>query len=227
MADDILLDAAPSGEKVATDQETGTDRHFQWLKLRYGANDTFTIVEATNGLPIQGDGTDLPITLAGEAVVLGAGTAAIGKLATNNGVDIGDVDVTSIAAGTNLVGDVGLSGARTSGGSTFFSSLGTCTLQQIKGAAGQLYWINVISLKASVLYLQMFNKASASVTLGTTVPDLVFPIPTSGNTNGAGFNFSVPNGIAMGTGISFAVTTTETGATAATVNEAYVNAGYA
>jgi hypothetical protein len=43
------------------------------------------------------------------AVVLAAGTAAIGKLAANSGVDIGDVDVTSLpalAAGTNNIGDV-------------------------------------------------------------------------------------------------------------------------
>lgn len=35
---------------------------------------------------------------------LPAGTNAIGKLAANSGVDIGDVDVTSIAAGTNRIG---------------------------------------------------------------------------------------------------------------------------
>lgn len=39
---------------------------------------------------------DVKVTLDGEAVVLGAGSAAIGKLAANTGVDIGDVDVTSM-----------------------------------------------------------------------------------------------------------------------------------
>lgn len=39
-------------------------------------------------------------------VALPAGTNAIGKLAANSGVDIGDVDVTSIAAGDNTVGRV-------------------------------------------------------------------------------------------------------------------------
>lgn len=39
---------------------------------------------------------DLAVTLDSEAVVLGAGSAAIGKLAANSGVDIGDVDVTSV-----------------------------------------------------------------------------------------------------------------------------------
>ena len=46
---------------------------------------------------------------AGETVGLAAGTAAIGKLAANSGVDIGDVDVTSLpalVAGTALIGKV-------------------------------------------------------------------------------------------------------------------------
>ena len=51
---------------------------------------------------------DLTIDSSGNAqVILAAGTAAIGKLAANSGVDIGDVDVTSIAAGENHVGEVG------------------------------------------------------------------------------------------------------------------------
>lgn len=39
-------------------------------------------------------------------VALPAGSNAIGKLAANSGVDIGDVDVTSIAAGDNNIGNV-------------------------------------------------------------------------------------------------------------------------
>lgn len=38
---------------------------------------------------------------------LPAGTETIGKLAANSGVDIGDVDVTSIAAGENHLGEMG------------------------------------------------------------------------------------------------------------------------
>jgi hypothetical protein len=38
------------------------------------------------------------------ASALPAGTNAIGKLAANSGVDIGDVDILSIAAGTNTIG---------------------------------------------------------------------------------------------------------------------------
>lgn len=53
----------------------------------------------TSPLPVDATGQgDVPITLDGEAVVLGAGSAAIGKLAANSGVDIGDVDVASNTA---------------------------------------------------------------------------------------------------------------------------------
>lgn len=45
---------------------------------------------------IDNDG-DNPIPVSG-TVALGAGTASIGKLAANSGVDIGDVDVTSLPA---------------------------------------------------------------------------------------------------------------------------------
>lgn len=41
---------------------------------------------------------DVKVTLDSEAVVLGAGSASIGKLGANSGVDIGDVDVTSMPA---------------------------------------------------------------------------------------------------------------------------------
>lgn len=159
---------------------------------------------------------------------LPAGTNAIGKLAANSGVDIGDVDVTSISAGSNLIGDVGISGARTSGGTTFFNSNDLDeTEEQAKGSAGQIYWIACYNVSASLLYLQVFNNTAAAVTVGSTTPDMVFPIPTQGDTNGAGFVLSVPNGIEMDTGITFAATTTPTGNTGPGANEVLINVGYA
>lgn len=47
--------------------------------------------------------TELQVDIVG---ALPAGTNAIGKLAANSGVDIGDVDITSIAAGDNNIGNV-------------------------------------------------------------------------------------------------------------------------
>lgn len=49
---------------------------------------------------IASDQNDVPITLDSEVVVLGASTASIGKLAANDGVNIGDVDI--VSAGTTI-----------------------------------------------------------------------------------------------------------------------------
>jgi len=51
------------------------------------------------------------------ASALPAGTNAIGKLSANSGVDIGDVDVTSISAGSNRIGMVGLKANEAADGS--------------------------------------------------------------------------------------------------------------
>lgn len=160
---------------------------------------------------------------------LQTGTNSIGKLAANSGVDIGDVDVTSISAGANLIGDVGISGARTSGGTSIFRSidLDEGTLEVVKASAGQLYWIHAINLASSVRFIKIYNATSG--TIGTGTPVLTFPIPTQGDSNGAGFTISIPNGIAFSTGMSIGASTgiadSDTGAPGA--NEVIVNLGFA
>lgn len=151
-------------------------------------------------------------------------------LQANSGVDIGDVDVTSISAGSNLIGDVGLSGARTSGGTTIFRSIDLDeTEEEIKATAGQLYWLHAMNLAATKRYLKFYNATAATVVVGTTTPVLTFPLLTQGDTNGAGFNLAIPNGIAFGTAITAAATTgiadADTGAPGA--NEVILNCGYA
>ena len=167
------------------------------------------------------------VTLATD-VALPAGTNAIGKLAANSGVDIGDVDVLSIAAGTNLIGNVGL-GVRTSGGTTIFRSIDLDeSEEEVKATAGQVYWLHCINLAASLRYLKFYNATAASVTVGTTTPVMTIPIPTQGDTNGAGFTLAIPNGIAFSTAITVAATTgiadADTGAPGA--NEVIINLGY-
>ena len=146
---------------------------------------------------------------------------------TNN---IGDVDVLTIAAGSNLIGDVGLSGARTSGGTTIFRSLDLDeTEEEIKGSAGQVYWIHAMNRASTARYLKFYNATAASVTVGSTTPVLTFVIPTQGDTNGAGFVLSIPNGIAFSTAITAAATTgiadADTGAPSA--NDVVLNCGFA
>jgi hypothetical protein len=136
----------------------------------------------------------------------------------------------TLQTGSSLVGDVGLSGARTSGGTTLYKNIDVDeTEDEIKGAAGQVYWIHAMNLSNAVRYLKLYNATAATVVVGTTVPDLTFPIPTQGDTNGAGFTLSIPNGIAFGTAITVAATTgvADNDASAPGANEIVVNLGYA
>jgi hypothetical protein len=63
----------------------------------------FVLIAADDGTdtkPLQADATsgDLKVTLDSETVELAAGSASIGTLGANSGVDIGDVDVTTMPA---------------------------------------------------------------------------------------------------------------------------------
>ncbi len=78
---------------------------------------------------------------------------------------------------------------------------------QISATEGQIYWIHCINLSASVLYLKFYDATAANVTVGTTVPDLTFAIPTQGSTDGAGFTLPMGKGTAFDTAITVACTT--------------------
>lgn len=174
------------------------------------------------------DVLSLPALPAGSNNIGDVDIASALPAGTNN---IGDVDIASaLPAGANLIGDVGLSGARTSGGTTLYKNIDVDeTEDQIKATAGQVYWIHAINLANAPRYLKFYNATAANVTVGTTTPDLTFPIPSQGDTNGAGFTLSIPNGIAFGTAITIAATTgladNDSGAPGA--NEVVVNLGYA
>lgn len=90
MADGIVVPLTGAGDataKIATD-DTGASGQVQIIKLAISADGVVTLIPAdtTFGLAV-----DVKRTAA-----LPAGTNAIGKLAANSGVDIGDVDVTSV-----------------------------------------------------------------------------------------------------------------------------------
>ena len=74
--------------KATPANTSGTDGDYEMLQMSGGRLWTSATVDAA----------------------LPAGTNAIGKLAANSGVDIGDVDVLSIAAGENHIGEFGSAG---------------------------------------------------------------------------------------------------------------------
>ena len=102
MADNITLDAGSGGATLAAASLTvsGDTAVVQMVGagLLSGSEGSWTLTQLTGGSGVTDAGT-LRVTLATD-VALPAGTNAIGKLAANSGVDIGDVDVTSVVPGT-------------------------------------------------------------------------------------------------------------------------------
>lgn len=195
---------------------------------------------------------------------LQTGSAAIGKLAANSGVDIGDVDITSIIPGTGATnlgkaedaahasGDTGvamlavrddtigvLSGAEndyeplhtnengalwveqdvsTKGGWSVgnftsgdtYTAL-TATAQVLKASAGKFGGYYIYNPNAAATYVHIYNIAAASVTVGTSTAIMTFCIPAS-----SAANLEMNKGIAFGTAMSIAATTTGGGNTAPT-----------
>ncbi|MGI9505799.1 MAG: hypothetical protein ACR2RE_22395, partial [Geminicoccaceae bacterium] len=206
----------PDGHNVTVDNAAGAAA----VNIQDGGN-SITV----DGTVTANAGTNLNTS----ALALETG----GNLATVAGAVSGtemQVDVVAaLPAGSNLIGDVGI-GVRTSGGTTLYKNIDVDESEdEVKGTAGQVYWIHAMNLSAATLFLKFYNATAANVTVGTTVPDLTFPIPTQGDTNGAGFTLSIPNGIAFGTAITIAATTgvadNDSGAPAA--NAVVVNLGYA
>jgi len=131
------------------------------------------------------------------SAVLTAGSALVGKVG---------IDQTTPGT-TNAVVDTPV----TSGGLSIVTGSVGATATAIKASAGQLYGYHLFNTTAAVAYVQIFNVATGSVTLGTTAPTMSIGIPASG---GVTVNFD--KGIAFSTAISFACTTTRTGSSGAT-----------
>lgn len=100
------------------------------------------------------------------------------------------------------------------GASPFFNDNVT-TVVQVKGTKAWLHELDLVNTTAAVAYVQIFFKPSASVTLGTTAPDLIVRLPAN-----ASKTLAWPFGVTLsaGTGLSFAATTTTNGAVTAAVS---------
>lgn len=111
---------------------------------------------------------------------------------------------------------------------SFYRNVDANAEAAIKASAGVLHWLHVMNMTAAVAYLHLYNATTATVVPGTTTPTLTFPIPTQGDTNGAGFNLPLgPTGQYFSTAITLVVTTTIDGSTGDPgTNGVFVNAGY-
>lgn len=86
------------------------------------------------------------------------------------------------------------------------------TTTTVSGVPGRFGGYMFINLNSSPAYIQVFDTTGA-VTLGTTTPTFVIPIPANSTAaNGAGANISIAAGINLVSGCKVAATTTATGA---------------
>jgi hypothetical protein len=90
------------------------------------------------------------------------------------------------------------------------ASLST-TVTGIKASSGWLGKMVCNNPNTAVAYVQVFNIAAGAVTLGSSAPVDIVPVPP--NSLNGGFTLSFP-GERFSTAISFAATTTPTGSTA-------------
>ncbi len=78
---------------------------------------------------------------------------------------------------------------------------------QIKGSPGQLYELYCFNSTDSILYVKLYNDTAANVTVGSTTPVLVIPVPGNADSDGAGVVRNWPTGLAFDTAITIATTT--------------------
>lgn len=109
----------------------------------------------------------------------------------------------------------------TTGGCTMHSSSTQGVATVIKGSAGQLYGCEIYNGNVAACYIQIFNVAAASVTLGTTVP-----VRSIGILPGGTLTRDWSNGLAFATAMSYGATTTRLGA-GAPANAVDVNFDFA
>lgn len=106
---------------------------------------------------------------------------------------------------------------------TFFSAAVTSTKVQVSAVPVDIGAYQMLNNAAAITYIQVFYKLAADVTVGTTVPDVVIPLPVSGGATihfgGTGWRTKAGSvsGVAS-PGLTLASTTTRGGSTTATTD---------
>ena len=194
---------------------------------------TLTVDNSGNTQPVSGTvtanlgATDngvldaIAASVAGTLTVSGTVTATPSGTQTVSGSVTADLGATDNAVLDSIV-------TNTTAAASKYRNIDANAEDAIKAGAGTLYWLHVVNRTAAIAYLHLYDASTASVTPGSTTPDFTFPVPTTGDTNGAGFTISLgANGQVFSTAITLVVTTTVDGSAGDPgTNGVFVNAGY-
>ena len=109
---------------------------------------------------------------------------------------------------------------------TLFDSDGDNTAQACKTTAGKLVYVHIVNPNTAQAFLQLFDLAVASVTVGTTAPKQTYLVPAGDGVNSGAFDHDFQtDGLDFQFAITYACTTTATGngdpTTGLTVNLVY------
>ena len=200
----IMAAATPTDGSVAANDigqvAMSTDRRLHVDAQIVGTDAALDVSGAT--VTVDGSGVTQPVS----------GTVTANLSATDNAVL--DAIVTNQSA-------------RATGGHSFYLNQDTNAVASVKASAGTIYWIACMSTDATPVYLNLYNVASGSVTLGSTTPNLQFIVPSQGDANGSGFTINFgPHGIQFGTAITVACATTYNGSADPGANVVITNIGF-
>lgn len=173
-------------------------------------------IASMTAVKVDGSGVTQPVSAASLPLPTGASTAAkqpaLGTAGTASADVISIQGIASMTAvkvdGSGVTQPVSLA----ANGTLPYSASVNATKAQVKGSAGTVFGWSILNTTSAIAYCQVFDKASASVTVGTTAPDYVIPIPAN-STTGAGSNIFSEKGWSHANGITIACTTTRTGST--------------
>lgn len=221
MADGVAITAG-SGTTILTD-DTGSGGHAQVVKLAISTDGSGTLIpaDATNGILVDvkrvqgvvaiGDGTDtVAVATAGADAESNTGNRlevenypmlfngttwdrARGDTSSGIWVNV-KADASRVAAST-------VNSTSSDGGTALTNSA-----QAIKASAGKLRGYFIYNPNATVAYVQFYNTAQGSVTVGTTNPLFMLAIPPA-----SAANLWMESGVTFSTAMSWSATSTAGG----------------